>query len=150
MSKDHAQVITQLLAEIGPRWNRIELILRVEERHWRVRLEDGSVLALTHEPERQALVASARLSRGDESNRLAIYTAMLGLNALASETGGLRLGLTDGDEIELVLAVADSLDSVDGLQLMLDHLAGLTDQWKAFVENPSGTAPGLPTNASLV
>jgi hypothetical protein len=147
MSKDHAQVITQLLAEIGPRWNRIELILRVEERHWRVRLEDGA--CWRSRTNRTALVASARLSRGDESNRLAIYTAMLGLNALASETGGLRLGLTDSDEIELVLAVADSLDSVDGLQLMLEP-AGLTDQWKAFVEKPSGTAPGLPANASLV
>lgn len=149
MSTDPAPFITQLLADIGSRWDRLELILQVEERHWRLRLDDGTVLALTHEPERQALVASARLSCGDAHNRLAIYTAMLGLNALASETGGLRLGLTDSDEIELALAVADDLDELDGLQLLLTHVAELTGQWKAFVANPAGDAPALPPSAVL-
>ena len=127
--------IAQLMNELGPMIDDIEMIQQPEEFEWVVLFEDGTVLEITwDEPETKltfsVVVANleAAASEGaeeDEDRIPEICTALLTYNFLWRETGGIRMALDHPDGNVLML-----LDVFSG-DLEVTTLAGISHN---FVE----------------
>jgi hypothetical protein len=134
--------LEQLLSELVPAWTEVERIARADTDAWVVLLRGLPAIGVIDEPEHGRIVATARLGRGAEEHRMVVYQAMLNCNALAPETGGLRIGLT-GTKLDIEIAAvlkSDGLGAGD-FRFILGHVAAVAKQWQAFVADPGAGSP---------
>lgn len=134
--------LEQLLSELVPAWTEVERIARADIDAWVVLLRGLPAISVVEEPEHARVVATARLDCGAEEHRMAVYQAMLNCNALAPETGYLRVGLT-GTRLDIEIAAVLKTDGLGAgdLRFILGHVAAVAKQWQAFIADPRAGNP---------
>ena len=139
------ETIERLVQELGPGWTEVSAVAEARPGAWAVLFGRDLAVGVEHEPDAGRLVISAELDRGAPEHRLAIYQAMLNYNALARETGGMRMGLLGPDrEISIEAELPDEGLALGDLRRAVGHVAATARAWRAFVQDPGdGALPGL-------
>jgi hypothetical protein len=129
------------MADLAAGWSEVEQIAQADADAWAVLLRHHPAVGVIQEREYGRIVVTARLDRGAEEHRMAVYQAMLNFNALALETGCLRLGLI-GPGLEIEISAELRIDGVgaDDLRFALAHVAAVAERWRAFVADPGDDA----------
>ncbi len=136
--------LEQLLNELVPAWTEVERIVRADTDAWVLLLRGLPAIGVIDEPEHARVVAIARLGRGAEENRMAVYQAMLNCNELAAESGYLRIGLT-GTRLDIEIAAVLKTDGLGAgdFRFILGHVAAVAKRWQAFVADPRNPLAAL-------
>ena len=129
--------LQQLMTEIGPLIDRIEAIDQDGEDFWLFSFAGDAVLQIEYDDQARKLVFFTDLGVPAEEHRLEIYTALLSLNYLWSETGGLRMAIenaANGPIVQVLDLFTLDLD-VSTLATVTENFVDTAFYWRGFIAN---------------
>ena len=134
--------ISQMLSELGPTLDVLEITAFEEQESWAIALDDAAdtTLALDYDAATAKLYISADLGAPPSDHLLATYDFLLQYNAFWAETGGVRMAL-DGPAGNVLQLFDMSLHDLQAHQLgnVLQNFAAQIQVMRAMLAKGIGT-----------
>jgi Tir chaperone protein (CesT) family len=128
----------QLLDGLGEVWPELAAIDRVGEDTWLMALEDGTAMVAEWVDGPPRLVLSTPIGSPELDRRFVVYEAVLGLNALWRDTGGIRVALSEPDgEMIVMLDLLSGDVTAQELQQKLADWCAQTRAWRDYLAVPA-------------
>jgi hypothetical protein len=138
----HAENFNELMKQIGPLLDLLEVNASTEEPHWTMAWGDGTVVSADYDPEDHRVTLTADVGVMPE-DKPATAELLLQFNGLWHQTGGLRMGTMDGHILQLYDFFAVDLD----LPTLSGILTGFVEKARAWEELLASSATAAPAES---
>ena len=141
-----SESIRRVMEEVGPRDDEIFAVLQTGDKSWAVRFEHVDIeIELDADSER--LMLSAEIGVPPEERRLSVYETLLIYNLLWSDTGGVRMALTEaGGSIVQMVDLHCSVVTTELIAIVTHNLNERSLAWREFFEVDDGGEGPAPAS----